>query len=63
MESQPQSADFRINPENFHPCKHCWTYSGCKTFCLRLLWDLSDVSSNVGGCDTGFSGYNKPKHK
>ena len=21
MESQPQNAEFRINPENFHPCK------------------------------------------
>ena len=20
MESQPQNAEFRINPENFHPC-------------------------------------------
>ena len=22
MESQPQNPEFRINPENFHPCKH-----------------------------------------
>ena len=22
MESQPQNPDFRINPENFHPCVH-----------------------------------------
>ena len=22
MESQPQNPDFRINPENFHPCNH-----------------------------------------
>ena len=21
MESQPQNPEFRINPENFHPCK------------------------------------------
>ena len=21
MESQPQNPDFRINPENFHPCE------------------------------------------
>ena len=22
MESQPQNCEFRINPENFHPCEH-----------------------------------------
>ena len=22
MESQPQNPEFRINPENFHPCRH-----------------------------------------
>ena len=22
MESQPQNPDFRINPENFHPCRN-----------------------------------------
>ena len=22
MESQPQNPEFRINPENFHPCLH-----------------------------------------
>ena len=22
MESQPQNPEFRINPENFHPCKN-----------------------------------------
>ena len=22
MESQPQNPEFRINPENFHPCVH-----------------------------------------
>ena len=22
MESQPQSPEFKINPENFHPCAH-----------------------------------------
>ena len=22
MESQPQNLEFRINPENFHPCKN-----------------------------------------
>ena len=23
MESQPQNPEFRINPENFHPCVFC----------------------------------------
>ena len=23
MESQPQNPEFRINPENFHPCSVC----------------------------------------
>ena len=26
MESQPQNPEFRINPENFHPC----IYASCK---------------------------------
>ena len=25
MESQPQNPEFRINPENFHPCK-CFSW-------------------------------------
>ena len=37
MESQPQNPEFRINPENFHPCtcvsksfnKFCWSQSNC----------------------------------
>ena len=24
MESQPQNPEFRINPENFHPCYLCF---------------------------------------
>ena len=24
MESQPQNPEFRINPENFHPCPHSY---------------------------------------
>ena len=26
MESQPQNPEFRINPENFHPCT-IWTFN------------------------------------
>ena len=25
MESQPQNTEFRINPENFHPCITTWS--------------------------------------
>ena len=25
MESQPHNTEFRINPENFHPCKYLQT--------------------------------------
>ena len=29
MESQPQNPEFKINPENFHPCiKDYGTYNG-----------------------------------
>ena len=27
MESQPQNPEFRINPENFHPCKKAFIAS------------------------------------
>ena len=26
MESQPKNPEFRINPENFHPCYHANMY-------------------------------------
>ena len=40
MESQPQNPEFRINPENFHPCEpgtKCTTYvtSDNKVSCSR----------------------------
>ena len=57
MESQPQNPEFRINPENFHPCyltTHLLQVSeqisvgrGPVEFgmpCLELLWQLLDVS-------------------
>ena len=27
MESQPQNPEFKINPENLHPCNWCLIYS------------------------------------
>ena len=32
MESQPKNPEFRNNPENFHPCSHCF-----QTNTLNLL--------------------------
>ena len=29
MESQPQNPEFRINPENFHPCSCIISAIGC----------------------------------
>ena len=34
MESQPQPPEFRINPENFHPCR------GLPSIFLLVLFDL-----------------------
>ena len=41
MESQPQNPEFRINPENFHPCSY--TLSGeflSATGTLCVIWKL-----------------------
>ena len=35
MESQPQNLEFRINPENFHPCE--------KGFKGVLPWEMSKI--------------------
>ena len=32
MESQPQNPEFRMNPENFHPCEPC-SAIGSKSNC------------------------------
>ena len=39
MESQPQNTEFRINPENFHPCV-------CDNYLNLVFWPmyLRDVS-------------------
>ena len=41
MESQPQNSEFRINPENFHPCitenQH-----------LKKMTHMSTVIRNIG---------------
>ena len=40
MESQPQTPEFRINPENFHPCFYC-------LLTLMTSFKNSDVHSQV----------------
>ena len=35
MESQPQNPEFRINPENFHPCAY-WVI--LQAFCHLLIF-------------------------
>ena len=44
MESRPQNPEFRINPKNFHPCKHIFEskvvdifYQSVLTFVLGAL--------------------------
>ena len=36
MESQPQNPEFRINPENFHPCVIREAMNGCKNLKIHL---------------------------
>ena len=46
MESQPQNPEFRINPENFHPCKLTFMTS-------VLLFSFSGSANNtISGCFT-----------
>ena len=39
MESQPQNPEFRINPENFHPCDFV---------CVDALYPSKQFFSHVG---------------
>ena len=36
MESQPQNPEFRINPENFHPCLPTSVND-------RVIWSFCDI--------------------
>ena len=38
MESQPQNPEFRINPENFHPC------GGYSHTCSEKLQKIKDLN-------------------
>ena len=53
MESQPQNPEFRINPENFHPCKLVTDLKSSlasSNFCslLILFANSLDPDQNVG---------------
>ena len=56
MESQPQNPEFRINPENFHPCG-CFIFIVFWMSCLRYH-SLPFPNDAVGWsvvCDCGIS--------
>ena len=43
MESQPQNPEFRINPDNFHPCISELCYKGAilQRNCRKMKWSLT----------------------
>ena len=49
MESQPQNPEFRINPENFHPCRQ-WeilvllAYAHRSSHCINMHTQPASVS-------------------
>ena len=58
MESQPQIPEFRINPENFHPCE-CTFYLKVKQFDSVYLSRFHGLvlflrSSRFSTCQTAF---------
>ena len=46
MESQPQNPEFRINPENFHPCRNSFQVSE-KNEKLPSKWKVITTESNL----------------
>ena len=36
MESQPQNPEFRIHPENFHPCKNVYYHLNTFVMCIHF---------------------------
>ena len=41
MESQPQNPEFRINPENFHPCIYFFVFQFLKCNALYGMFNRS----------------------
>ena len=48
MESQPQNPEFRINPENFHPCNYM-TFK-MEVHCLQSGHYLRKILQCCQGC-------------
>ena len=38
MESQPHNPEFRINPENFHPCNYDCLQQGLEQLSFVVFW-------------------------
>ena len=52
MESKPQNPEFRINPENFHPCYSCFMWPVKSVIRLDRCPDLSESSLGSQSCHT-----------
>ena len=51
MESQPQNPEFKIHPENFHPCKkHAKLPSMQRVKQIGVLKRLYDFDRKIQGC-------------
>ena len=51
MESQPQNPEFRINPENFHPCTHLikwFLISSLGTYIEYIEWEWQARAEEKG---------------
>ena len=48
MESQPQNPEFRINPENFHPCRQ-WEISVLLAYAHRSSHSLNMYTQLASG--------------
>ena len=49
MESQPQKPEFRINPENFHPCIGLY----CLQYMLPKIYGDRGADDNCLGGESG----------
>ena len=48
MESQPQNPEFRINPENFHPCFNSHKrLNAWAADCRVLFWSYCDLCNDL----------------
>ena len=47
MESQPQNPEFRINPENFHPCTFLISQLNLLKFVIKIISLIHILSSQI----------------